>query len=129
MASTALNVAANALLVPHFGFLAAATMTVATEAVLVGQYLWVLRERLHQLDLAHAVGRPALAALLMGGLALALGGLPLPLIVVAAGLAYAILSFALGSVTAADVSFARSLTKSRSSGPVLESAEASEVVP
>ncbi|MES4792645.1 MAG: flippase, partial [Chloroflexota bacterium] len=41
--STSLNVALNILLIPRFGFIAAAIMTVLTEAVLVGQYLWFLR--------------------------------------------------------------------------------------
>jgi O-antigen/teichoic acid export membrane protein len=64
--STCVNIGANLILVPRFGFVAAAVMTVLTEAVLVGQYVWALREQLARTDLKAAVLLPLLSALLMG---------------------------------------------------------------
>jgi O-antigen/teichoic acid export membrane protein len=75
--STSINVALNIVLVPLVGLLAAATMTVLTEAVLVGQYLWLLREPLRRIDWNRTLLRPACAALLMGAVALVLQSLPL----------------------------------------------------
>lgn len=77
VASTGLNVALNLLLVPRFGYLAAAAMTVVTEAVLVGQYVWLLRHLLSGLDLGRALLRPLVATLLMAWVAVALRDLPL----------------------------------------------------
>ncbi|NTV38256.1 MAG: LUD domain-containing protein [Anaerolineales bacterium] len=56
----------NLVLVPRFGFLGAAVMTVVTEAVLVGQYLWILRSTMRQMNWANTLVRPLVAALLMG---------------------------------------------------------------
>jgi O-antigen/teichoic acid export membrane protein len=63
--STICNVIANLFLVPVFGFIGAAVMTVATEAVLVGQYVWLLRDLLRRLNWGQMLVRPLLAAGLM----------------------------------------------------------------
>jgi O-antigen/teichoic acid export membrane protein len=87
--STGLNVALNLLLVPQFGFLGAATMTVVTEIILVSQYGWVLRAQLHKLNWRLSLLRPLVAALLMAALALTLHNyLPLLLNIAISGLAY-----------------------------------------
>jgi O-antigen/teichoic acid export membrane protein len=70
--SSAFNVGLNLLLVPRYGFIAAAMMTVLTEAVLVAQYVWTLRSLMRQINWSRALLRPLLAALLMGALVLAL---------------------------------------------------------
>lgn len=70
LTSTALNVLFNLWLVPRFGLLAASAMTVITEAVLVGQYLWFLRDTLKRMKWSENVIRPLLAAGLMGMVAL-----------------------------------------------------------
>ncbi len=75
--STGFNVLLNLLIVPRYGFLGAAAMTVLTEAVLVGQYLWMLRAQMRQLDWGQVLLRPLVAALAMGGLVLLARGLPL----------------------------------------------------
>lgn len=64
--STSVNVLANLLFIPVYGYIAAALMTVITEAVLVGQYLWLLRERLRQMNWGAMFLRPLLASLSMG---------------------------------------------------------------
>lgn len=70
--STACNVLLNLLLIPRFGYLAAAIVTVATEAALVGQYLWELRSELEGVNRVEVFGKPLLAALVMGATLLAL---------------------------------------------------------
>jgi O-antigen/teichoic acid export membrane protein len=64
--STSVNICLNALLIPTYGYVAAAIMTVITEAVLVGQYCWLLRPLLKQLDCGRMLLLPCVAALLMG---------------------------------------------------------------
>jgi len=88
MLSTGVNVALNFILVPQFGFLAAAVMTVVTEAVLVGQYLWVLSPHLQHMAWTR-LARPLLAALLMGALVWGLRDLPVWLNAPIAGGVYA----------------------------------------
>jgi O-antigen/teichoic acid export membrane protein len=109
--STGLNIALNLALVPRFGLAAAAAMTVATELVLVGQYLWLLRAELRHLDLGRAIGRPLAAALIMGGLALALRDLPLVAVAALGALAYAGLLLALGVAGRDELRFLLSLRR------------------
>jgi O-antigen/teichoic acid export membrane protein len=76
--STMLNVIFNSFFVPQFGFIAAAVMTVVTEIVLVGQYVWLLRTQLQQLNWGYML-RTGIAALLMGGVVFVFHDLPLVL--------------------------------------------------
>jgi O-antigen/teichoic acid export membrane protein len=64
--SSLLNVGLNLLLVPLIGFLAAAVLTVLTEAVLVTQYIWVLRQPLAHVKVLKIVLTPLIAAGIMG---------------------------------------------------------------
>jgi O-antigen/teichoic acid export membrane protein len=69
--SSLVAVLANLLVIPRYGFMGAAVMTVVTEAVLLTQYVWLLRGELRELDWMRFLLRPALAALLMGAALLA----------------------------------------------------------
>jgi O-antigen/teichoic acid export membrane protein len=109
--STGFNVGLNLLVVPRYGFLGAAVMTVLTEAVLVGQYVWMQRAQMRRLDWGRVLLRPLLAALLMGGLALALRGLPLLLNIALVGLAYGGLLLLLGVVGRDELQFVRGLRR------------------
>ena len=60
--TTLFNVAANLLLVPTFGFLAAAVTTVISEAVLLAMLLWILRRDRLLRRLVEPALRPAGAA-------------------------------------------------------------------
>jgi O-antigen/teichoic acid export membrane protein len=71
--SSAVNVAINLWAVPRYGVQGAAVITVLTEAVLVGQYVWLLRDQLRQLDWRRFLIRPLACAVLM---ALAMLALP-----------------------------------------------------
>jgi O-antigen/teichoic acid export membrane protein len=79
IASTGLNVGVNLILVPAFGLMAAAAVTVATETVLLAQYAWILRTTLRRLDWQRVATRPFLAAAVMGILLVVVRGLPLGL--------------------------------------------------
>jgi O-antigen/teichoic acid export membrane protein len=109
--STSVNVVANLMLVPIFGLLGAAVMTVVTEAVLVGQYLWVLRATIRRFNWGSTLLRPLLAALLMGIQVLALRGLPLLLDIALAGLSYGGLLLLLGVIGRDEFRFVRGLRR------------------
>lgn len=108
LVSTGLNVVMNLLLVPALGFVAAAVMTVVTEAVLVGQYLWLQRAMLRRLDWGRTLVRPLIAALTMGAAVLALRPyLDFPVNVAAGVAVYAVLLIALGVVGRDELRFVR----------------------
>jgi O-antigen/teichoic acid export membrane protein len=109
--STVVNVALNLALVPRFGLMAAAVMTVLTECVLVVQYLWLLRQNTAQVPWEQALFRPAAAALMMGVLVLMLGHLPLPLVVAAGAAVYGGLLVGLGVVGSDEWRFVRGLRR------------------
>lgn len=109
MISTSINVAANLLLVPRFGFLAAAAMTVATEAVLVGQYAWMSRAVLKQFNWGPVLVRPALAAAIMGAIVIAARPLPVLANVVIGIAGYTVALVALGVVGKDEIRFVQEL--------------------
>ncbi|HEU4324007.1 MAG TPA: flippase [Roseiflexaceae bacterium] len=110
--STSFNVLLNLLLVPRYGFMAAAAMTVLTELVLVSQYSWLLRDRLRGLDWGRALLRPLLAAALMAALVLGLKPyLPLLLTVALGAAAYGGALLALGVVGREELHFVRNFRK------------------
>jgi O-antigen/teichoic acid export membrane protein len=107
--STGVNIAGNVMVVPLFGFTGAAIMTVVTEAVLVGQYVWHLRAVLAEVRWGTAVGLPLVAALGMAGLALALHALPPALTMLCAGLTYGVLLLVLRVIGPDEVRSVRAL--------------------
>jgi O-antigen/teichoic acid export membrane protein len=107
--STGFNVGLNVLLVPRFGFLAAAAVTLITEMVLVGQYLWLLRAQVRELDWGRALLRPLAAAAVLGALLLAMDHLPLIVALAVGGIAYAGLVVALRVIGREEVTFIRGL--------------------
>lgn len=68
--STLVNISLNSLFVPRYGLIAASVMTVVTEVVLVGQYLWILRAQLARINLVKGFLKPLMAAVLMGAVLL-----------------------------------------------------------
>jgi len=112
--STAVNIGCNLVLVPWLGLLAAASMTVVTEAVLVGQYVWFLRSTLRQVDAQRVLIRPLLAAAIMGVLALALRDLPILLVVPFVGTIYAALLLAFGVASIDELRVLRQLRRAPS---------------
>ena len=114
--STGINVALNLLLVPRFGFVAAAAMTVFTEVVLVSQYIWQLRATLARIPWASVLVRPLLAAVAMGALTFALHELPLLLNVAISGLMYGGMLLLLGTIGKDEMRFVRSLRPAPADG-------------
>jgi O-antigen/teichoic acid export membrane protein len=96
--STGVNVGLNVLLIPIFGVLAASLLTVLTEAVLLSQYAWVLRDRLRPLNWNLVLLRPLVAAAIMGVVVYLLRDLFLPLNVLIGVLLYGVLLLALGGI-------------------------------
>jgi O-antigen/teichoic acid export membrane protein len=102
----------NLLLVPRIGFMAAAVMTVLTETVLVGQYVWLLRDRLRALDWSRTLLRPVLGAALMAAVVLILQPyLPLLVNVAVGGVVYLAALLALGVVGREELHFMRTFRK------------------
>lgn len=96
--STTINVGLNFLLIPVYGVAAAALLTVLTEAVLLSQYVWVLRQRLRHINWNLALLRPLLAAAVMGVVVHLLRALYLPLDILIGAALYIGLLFALGVI-------------------------------
>lgn len=110
LVSTAFNIGFNLLLIPRYGLAGAAAMTVFTEAILVGQYIWLLRSTLHALRWETVLGRPLVATIGMGALVLLLRSATPVLVTVTLGaLIYAALLLLLGVVGREEWRFLRSL--------------------
>jgi O-antigen/teichoic acid export membrane protein len=93
--STGANITVNLFLVPRFGLLAAAWMTVITEAILVGQYLWINRELIRAMEWMSTFVYPLLAAGIMGLLVWIIQDhLPLMITLLLGGCVYLALSIA-----------------------------------
>ncbi len=71
VASTTLNIIANILFIPRYGMMAAAVITIITEAVLVVQYSYVLHRKVH-FNLWGSIIAPLIAVALMGAITLLL---------------------------------------------------------
>ncbi|MEN9937120.1 MAG: hypothetical protein RLZZ387_3699 [Chloroflexota bacterium] len=109
-AAATFNLALNLLLIPRYGYLAAAAVTVATEVALIVPFLAALRAEGVALKLPRLVWRPATAALMMGAVMLATRAL-VPggawLAALAAAPAYLAALWALGGIGAEERALAR----------------------
>jgi O-antigen/teichoic acid export membrane protein len=110
--STAINVVANLILVPRFGLIGAAVMTVVTEMVLIAQYGWLLRAELRRLDWGRVLLRPLLAASLMGVVAIVARPLGLVEIIGLSAVSYLLLLWLLGVAAMDELRFLRHLHRS-----------------
>ena len=115
--STAFNVLVNLFVVPRYGYLAAAVMTVLTEMILVGQYLFILRAQLRSFHWGYVLLRPLLAALGMGLVLWLSQGLPLLIHAPIGALAYAAFLVLLGVLGKDELHFVRNL---RRPGSIIE---------
>jgi len=64
--STGCNILLNLFLVPRFGYIAASVMTVVTEMILVGQYVWFLRKQDKDFVFYRGILSTIFSAVLMG---------------------------------------------------------------
>ncbi|MCC6626963.1 MAG: flippase [Chloroflexi bacterium] len=91
------NLVANLLIVPSYGYLGAAAVTVATEVVLLAPLLWLMRRAVGPLGLAGIAWRPVVATALMAlVIAVAAGLGPWPAVLLGS-LAYGLSLLALGA--------------------------------
>ncbi|RRR71295.1 MAG: flippase [Candidatus Viridilinea halotolerans] len=112
--SSSVNIVANLLFIPIYGVWAAAIITVVTELVLLGQYLWMLRDMLGQLRWG-ALLRTLVALGAMALLVFALRDWPVLLSIALGGGLYGLILVALKVVGPDEVAFVRGL-RGRGSG-------------
>src|SRR5439155_3114044 len=98
-AAALINVSLNLWLIPRYGFLGAAAVTVVSEWVLFVPFWYVIRQSLPPIPLLGLAWRPAVAALLMGFVAYRVRDFSPWLAVPLGGLVYVGALFALGAVT------------------------------
>lgn len=83
------NIALNLWAIPRYGLFGAAVMTVATEFLGLAQYSFLLRDAFPLKDVARALLAAVPAALVMAGVIVLLGDLPVLLIIAIAAVVYA----------------------------------------
>jgi O-antigen/teichoic acid export membrane protein len=105
------NVAANLALIPTYGYLAAAVVTVLSEVVLLVPFLWVTWREIGSLALFGVAWRPALAAIIMAGPVWLLAPWSAPLAIVGGALTYALGLLALRAITPEERAELRSLLR------------------
>ena len=110
--ATVVNLGANLVLIPRFGLLAAAALTVVSELVLLGPFLWAVRRELPELRLLPLAWRPVLAAAAMGTAMAPLVPSAWPLALPLGAAVYAAVLLALGGVDAEDRALLRRLRAS-----------------
>ena len=100
-----MNVALNLLLIPRYGYIAAAWVIGATQVVVIGLSLRLIFSELHQRLRVGRLARIAVAAAAMGALVVVGdgAGLPIGVLMLVAVASYAVLLLLLRAVTAAEV--------------------------
>jgi O-antigen/teichoic acid export membrane protein len=110
LAAFIFNVAANLVLIPRFGFVGAALITVASELVLLIPFRWAAERAAPGASLVREARRPIVATLLMAPVVWWLRDALHPLVAVAAGsLVYPISLWAVGGIDADEWSAIRRL--------------------
>jgi O-antigen/teichoic acid export membrane protein len=108
--STGFNVVVNLWVVPHYGYLGSAVMTVVTEIILVSQYIGVLSDMLRKMSWVNILVRPLLASALMGILVIFLKpNVPLPINIIIGAISYFIFLFVVRAFGKDDFNFLRML--------------------
>jgi O-antigen/teichoic acid export membrane protein len=108
MISSGVNVIANLIFTSRYGATAAAIITVITEAVLAGQYIWLLRDQLRRMRW-QALYRTAIAVCLMTSVVYLVREWPVWLVIGSGGIIYGGLLVGLRAIGAEELSFVRNL--------------------
>ncbi|MCC7371311.1 MAG: oligosaccharide flippase family protein [Chloroflexi bacterium] len=98
-AGVVFNVLANVLLIPTYGYVAAALVTVASEVVLLAPFLWVTWQTAGPVSPLRVGWRPALAAAVMALPVWLLGVWSTPLAILGGAATYAVALLALQAIT------------------------------
>jgi O-antigen/teichoic acid export membrane protein len=111
-AAAVFNIGANLLLIPRFGFVGAAWVTVASEVVLLVPFAWAARQSVPDVSLLAEVRAPILATLLMAPVVWWLRDAVNPFGALVAGLiVYPLALWAVGGVAEDQVMVARGLMR------------------
>jgi O-antigen/teichoic acid export membrane protein len=105
------NIAANLLLIPRFGYLAAAVVTVVSEIVLLAPFLWVALREVGGLAVLGVAWRPAVAAASMGVPVWLLAPWSTPLAIIAGVASYGVALLAVRAVSPAERAELRGLLR------------------
>lgn len=105
--STSVNVALNLALVPRYGFMAAAVMTVVTECILFCQYVWLLRSQISLDKWKTVIIRPLGAATAMGLVVYWMRDLPVIFVILCGVGVYATAGLVTGVVGKEEIGFVR----------------------
>ncbi|MBS1253560.1 MAG: hypothetical protein MAG451_02609 [Anaerolineales bacterium] len=111
--ATSFNLLTNLLLIPRFGYPAAALITIASEVVLFIPFYVSIRDHLAPPPLAQIAWRPAVATLLLGVTMWLLRAIPDMVALAPAGIVYVAALGLLGAFTQADRALARRLLPER----------------
>uniref|UniRef100_UPI0004DF1126 oligosaccharide flippase family protein n=1 Tax=Chloroflexus sp. MS-G TaxID=1521187 RepID=UPI0004DF1126 len=112
MISSGVNVIANLIFTSRYGAVAAAIITVITEAVLAVQYIWLLRDQLRRMRW-QALYRTAIAVGVMASVVYLVREWPVWLVIGSGGILYGGLLVGLRIIGAEEVSFVRNLILTR----------------
>lgn len=120
----AFNIAANLVVIPRFSYPGAAAVTVLSEIVLLLPFFFAIKQDLGRLPSFGLLARPALAALIAGGLVVLVSDLaPWPLLAVAGGALYLPALLAVGGVDRDDLALLRRLVRRGERAPAAAAAE------
>jgi O-antigen/teichoic acid export membrane protein len=108
MISSGVNVIANLIFTSRYGATSAGIITVITEAVLAGQYVWLLRDQLRRMRW-QALYRTAIAVCLMTSVVYLVREWPVWLVIGSGGIIYGGLLVGLRAIGAEELSFVRNL--------------------
>lgn len=92
------NLGANLLLIPHWSYVGAAAITIASELVLLGPFWYAVQRHVGPVRLLAIAWRPALAAVAMGVVARAVEDWPLATLILLSSLVYGSALLVLGAV-------------------------------
>lgn len=118
--AVAFNLTLNWWLIPHYGHVAAAAVTAATEGILLVSFLAMMARDLLPSSTILVGAKAALAAGAMALVLVLLRGLPLPLLVAIGGAVYCAVGLAVRLVAPDDLRLVRRAVLERKRGAVLE---------
>ncbi len=112
MVSSGINVLANIIFTPMYGAMAAAVITVITEAVLAAQYIWLIRDQLQRMHW-QPLAKATVAVLLMAVAVYVFRDWPVLLVIGSGGALYGGLLIGLRVIGAEEASFVRNILTAR----------------
>ena len=103
------NIIGNIILLPRYGIIAAAAMTIASEAIQGMFYFYFVRKKITDFRFFSLIWQPALASLIMGFVVWNMRSLNLFIVVAAAALVYGFILLILRFFKKDDIQFVKSL--------------------